>query len=134
MGATYGNPMSTAKAGRLLIADDDPSLLAAYVLFFEPYGYTIQTATDGQGAFVAYCAWRPDIVMLDIQMPHMDGREVAREIRRINVVSSPLLLAVTALCAPADRAESLKAGFDDHFVKPAQLPAILAAMVSHTII
>jgi CheY-like chemotaxis protein len=74
--------MSTAKAGRLLIADDDPNLLAAYVLFFEPYGYTIQTATDGQGAFVAYCAGRPDIVMLDIQMPHMDGRAVARDIRR----------------------------------------------------
>lgn len=128
--------MSTAKAWRLLIADDAPNLLAIYVLFFEAYGYIIQTATDGLGALAAYCAWRPDIVMLDIQMPHMDGRAVAREIRRINVVSSPLLLAVTALCAPADRdrAESLKAGFDDHFVRPAQLPVILAAMASHTII
>jgi CheY-like chemotaxis protein len=126
--------MSNAKAERLLIADDDPNLLAAYVLFFEAYGYTIRTASDGVGALAAYCTWRPDVVMLDIQMPHMDGCAVARAIRRISVVSSPLLLAVTALCAPSDRAESLKAGFDDHFSKPAQLPAILAAMASRAIV
>jgi CheY-like chemotaxis protein len=124
--------MSTAKAERILIADDDPNLLAVYVLFFEAYGYTIQTATDGPDALAAYCAWRPDVVMLDIQMPRMDGRAVAREIRRIDVVSSPLLLAVSALCAPTDRAESLKAGFDHHFVKPVLLPAILAAIASHS--
>ena len=126
--------MSTAKAERLLIADDDPNLLEAYVLFFEAYGYAIQTATDGPGALAMYCVWRPDVVMLDIQMPRMDGRAVAREIRRMNVVSSPLLLAVSALCAPSERAESLNAGFDDHFVKPAQLPAILAAMASRAIV
>ncbi|PCE23700.1 hypothetical protein BWP39_28900 [Paraburkholderia acidicola] len=123
--------MSTAKAGRLLIADDDPNLLVVYVVFFEAYGYAIQTATNGLDALAAYHAWRPHIVMLDIEMPHMDGRAVAREIRRINIVCSPLLLAVTALSTPIDRAESLKAGFDDHFVKPAQLPAILAVMASH---
>ncbi len=126
--------MPTAKAERLLIADDDPNLLAVYVLFFEAYGYTIQTATDGPGALAAYLAWRPEVVMLDIQMPGMDGREVARAIRRINVVRWPLLLAVTAMSAPSERTESLKAGFDDHFVKPAQLPAILEAIASSAII
>ena len=125
--------MSTAKAERLLIADDDPDLLEAYVLFFEAYGYAIQTAADGVDALAAYCAWRPDVVMLDIQMPRMDGRAVAREIRRMNVASWPLLLAVTALCTPTERDESLKAGFDHHFVKPARLPVILAAIASHTI-
>lgn len=126
--------MSNAKAERLLIADDDPNLLAAYLQFFEAYGYTIQTAANGVGALAVYYAWRPDVVMLDIQMPGIDGCAVARAIRLINVVPSPLLLAVTALCAPSDRAESLNAGFDSHFEKPAQLPAILAAMASSTII
>jgi CheY-like chemotaxis protein len=124
--------MSTAKAERLLIADDDPNLIEAYVLFFEAYGYTTQTAADGVGALVAYCAWRPDVVMLDIQMPRMDGRAVAREIRRMGVIPWPFLLAVTALCAPSERGESLKAGFDHHFVKPVQLPVILAAITSRT--
>ncbi|MFL9946110.1 response regulator [Paraburkholderia agricolaris] len=126
--------MSTAKAERLLIADDDPDLVDAYVLFFEAYGYTIQTAVDGVSALAAYHAWRPDVVMLDIQMPRMDGHAVAREIRRMSVVPRPLLLAVTALRAPAERVESFKAGFDHHFVKPAQLPVILAAIAARTII
>jgi CheY-like chemotaxis protein len=120
--------MSTAKAERLLIADDDPNLVEAYALFFEAYGYAIQTAGDGVGALGTYCVWRPGVVMLDIQMPRMDGWAVARDIRRMGVIPSPLLLAVTALCSPSERAESLKAGFDHHFVKPAELPAILAAI------
>lgn len=125
--------MPTANTERLLIADDDPHLVEAYVLFFETYGYTIRTAADGPAALAAYCAWRPEVVMLDIQMPYMDGRAVARAIRSMDVVSSPLLLAVTALCEPSERTESLEAGFDDHFAKPAQLPAILAAMASRRI-
>lgn len=122
--------MPTAKSERLLIADDDPNLVEAYVLFFEAYGYTIQTATDGLGALVAYRVWRPDVVMLDIQMPHMGGYTVAREIRRMNALPWPLLVAVTALCDPSERAESLRAGFDYHFGKPAQLPVVLAAITS----
>jgi CheY-like chemotaxis protein len=122
--------MSTAKAERLLIADDDPDLVDAYVLFFEAYGYTVQTAVDGVGALAAYYAWRPEVVMLDIQMPRMDGRAVAKEIRRMGVLPRPLLLAVTGIRASSERAESFKAGFDHHFVKPSQLPVILAAIAS----
>ena len=122
--------MSTAKAERLLIADDDTTLVDAYALFFETYGYAIQTAGDGVGALATYCVWRPDVVMLDIQMPRMDGWAVAREIRRMSVIPSPLVLAVTALCSSSERAESLKAGFDHHFVKPAELPVILAAIAA----
>jgi CheY-like chemotaxis protein len=122
--------MSTVKAGRLLIADDDRELVDAYVLFFEAHGYIIQTAADGVAALAAYRASRPDIVMLDIQMPGMDGHTVAREIRRMAFIPRPLLLAVTALHAHAERLDSFSAGFDHHFVKPAELPVILAAMAS----
>jgi CheY-like chemotaxis protein len=122
--------MSNQKAGNLLIADDDPNLLAAYVLFFEAYDYAVQTAADGVGALAAYYASRPEVVILDIQMPRMDGHAVAREIRRMRIIPRPFLLAVTALRTPAARAGSFKAGFDHHFVKPAHLPAILAAIAS----
>ncbi|CAB3700992.1 Alkaline phosphatase synthesis transcriptional regulatory protein PhoP [Paraburkholderia sediminicola] len=123
--------MSTAKAERLLIADDDPDLVNAYVLFFEAYGYDIRTAIDGPGALAIYCVWRPDVVMLDIQMPTMDGHAVAKEIRRMGALPRPLLLAVTALHGPYERIQSFRAGFDHHFVKPAQLPSILAAISDH---
>jgi DNA-binding response OmpR family regulator len=125
--------MSTAKAGRLLIADDDPNVLAAYVLFFEAYGYTIQTAVDGIGALAEYITLRPEVVILDIQMPRMDGHAVAREIRRMSVVPRPFLLAVSALRTLSERTESFKAGFDRHFVKPARLPVILAAIAARKI-
>ena len=124
--------MSTAKAERLLIADDDPNLVEAYVLFFEAHGYTIRTAGNGVDALAAYRAWRPEAVILDIQMPRLDGRAVAREIRRISVSPSPLLMAVTALSSPSERVESVEAGFDHHFVKPAQLRVILAAIASRS--
>jgi CheY-like chemotaxis protein len=124
--------MSTARAERLLIVDDDPDLVEAYALFFKAYGYTIRTAADGVDALAAYCDWHPDVVMLDIQMPRMHGWAIAREIRRMsNDIPWPLLLAVTALCSSSEQAESLKAGFDHHFVKPAELPVILAAIESH---
>jgi CheY-like chemotaxis protein len=121
--------MSIAKPDRLLIADDDPNLLAAYVLFFEAYGYEIRTAGDGADALAEYGAWQPRIVVLDIQMPRLDGWAVARAIRKLKAGVVPLLVAVSALAAPADLAQSIKSGFDHHFVKPAELPVILAAIV-----
>lgn len=122
--------MSIAKPDRLLIADDDPNLLAAYVLFFEAYGYEIRTAGDGEDALAEYGAWHPRIVVLDIQMPRLDGWAVARAIRKLKAGVVPLLVAVSALAAPADLAQSIKSGFDHHFVKPAELPVILAAIVA----
>jgi len=122
--------MSIAKPERLLIADDDPNLLAAYVLFFEAYGYEIRTAGDGEDALAEYGAWHPRIVVLDIQMPRLDGWAVARAIRKLKAGVVPLLVAVSALAAPADLAQSIKSGFDHHFVKPAELPVILAAIVA----
>jgi CheY-like chemotaxis protein len=122
--------MSAAEAGRVLIADDDPNLVEVYLLFFEACDFIIRTASDRMGALAAYCAWRPDVVMLDIQMPRMDGWAVAGERRRMSVSPAPLLLAVTGVHAPFERVASLNAGFDHHFVKPAQLPVILTAIAS----
>lgn len=120
--------MPNPTAARLLIADDDPDILAAYVLFFADHGYDIRTARKGVGALAEYRAWRPNAVVLDIQMPDMDGWTVAREIRRLQSKPFPLLVAVTALSLPPERAESTRAGFDYHFVKPADLLVVLAAI------
>lgn len=124
----------TDKPMRLLIADDDPNLLAAYVLFFEANGCTVQTVADGVGAVAAYYASPHEVVILDIQMPRMDGHAAAREIRRMSVVPRPFLVAITGLRTATDRAESFKAGFDHHFVKPAHLPTVLEVIASRTII
>jgi len=124
------NHMSTAMPERLLIADDESNLLTAYVLFFEAYGYEPRTAADGVDAFAEYRAWRPEVVILDIQMPRLDGLAVAREIRKLSARPVPLLEAVSALSAPSAYADSIQSGFDHHFVKPAQMPAMLGAVAS----
>ncbi|SIO22687.1 response regulator [Paraburkholderia phenazinium] len=122
--------MPTENAARMLIADDDPNLLDAYVLFFSAQGYDIQTAGDGVEALDAYRAWRPGVVVLDIQMPLMDGREVAREIRRLQSTPFPLLVAATALASPSEQAESIRSGFDHHLVKPIKLPLLLTTIAT----
>jgi CheY-like chemotaxis protein len=123
--------MSFAHRQRLLIADDDADTLAAYVVFFEAHGFDTRAAVDGADAFAEYCTWHPDVVVLDIQMPGLDGRAVAREIRRLQAQPAPLLVAVSALSSPSEEAESIRSGFDHHLVKPAPMPVILAAIMSH---
>lgn len=122
--------MANSNAARLLIADDDPNILAAYVLFFADHGYDIRTAGDGAGALEEYRSWLPAVVVLDIQMPSMDGRAVAREIRLQQINPFPLLVAITALSSPSEQAESIRSGFDHHFVKPADLLVVLAAIAA----
>lgn len=84
--------MTFGEAERLLVADDDAELLAAYVLYFESHGYAIKTAADGIAALALYRVWGPVAVILDVQMPRLDGRSVAREIRRHGASPAPLLI------------------------------------------
>ena len=120
--------MPPTNAARLLIADDDPETLAVYAVFFCNQGFDIRTATNGADALTEYRAWYPAAVLLDIEMPRLDGREVARAIRLVRKVPVPVLVAVTGLTSQSERDESMRAGFDHYFVKPVLMPIILAAI------
>ncbi|AXE92424.1 response regulator [Paraburkholderia terricola] len=119
---------SSPLAARLLIADDDANLLAAYALFFVAHGFDVRTAENGLDALAQYCAWHPAAALLDVEMPRLDGRSVARCIRNVGDTPPPTLVAVTGLACPDDRNDSLRSGFDHHFVKPTPMPVILAAL------
>ncbi|WP_329606788.1 response regulator [Paraburkholderia polaris] len=110
------------------MADYDPDLLAAYELFFCVYGFDVRTAGDGEDALAEYCAWHPAVALLDIDMPRLDGRAVARMIRRVQTTPSPLLVDATGLTSPSEYEESTRSGFNHHFVKPVLMPVILAAI------
>ncbi|WGS48126.1 response regulator [Paraburkholderia sp. D15] len=120
--------MPTRQAARLLIADDDADLLAAYALYFAEQGFDIRTARDGLDAFAQYCAWHPDAALLDVEMPRLDGRALARRIRYVGDVPAPTLVAVSGLERAEERSASLRSGFDHHFVKPAPMQVILAVL------
>jgi CheY-like chemotaxis protein len=120
--------MSPDDAARLLIADDDPNLLDAYVLFFSAHGFDVRTARNGLDALAQYCAWHPQAALLDVEMPRLDGRAVARRIRYVDDTPAPMLVAITGLARDEDKNESLRSGFNHHFVKPVPMAVILAAL------
>jgi CheY-like chemotaxis protein len=80
--------------------------------------HEVQQAHDGPSALQKLAEWRPQIVLLDIGLPGMDGYEVARTIRRQPDVADVLLVALTGYGQEEDRRKSLAAGFDEHLVKP----------------
>jgi CheY-like chemotaxis protein len=116
------------QAVRLLIADDDANLLAAYVHYFSAHGFEVRTARNGLDALAQYCAWHPQAALLDVEMPRLDGRAVARRIRYVGDIPAPTLVAVTGLGRAEEKSESLRSGFNHHFVKPVPMPVILAAL------
>ncbi|MGF6569219.1 Response regulator receiver domain-containing protein [Paraburkholderia fungorum] len=122
--------MHTHQAARLLIADDDADLLAAYSLYFSAHGFDIRTARNGLDALAEYCAWHPQAALLDVEMPRLDGRSVARRIRYVGDTPAPVLVAVSGLGRAEETNESLRSGFNHHFVKPTPMPVILAALIA----
>jgi DNA-binding response OmpR family regulator len=114
---------------RVLIVEDDEAIGRTLETVLAERGYEVVRAVDGGSALVAADATRPDLVLLDIGLPDMDGVEVCRRLRR----ASPRLLIVmlTARDAEMDVVLGLNAGADDYVVKPFRLAELLARMGAH---
>jgi CheY-like chemotaxis protein len=108
----------TACAMRILVVDDDKDTVDSSEIMWRLEGHEVQTATDGQRALAWATAFRPELVLLDLAMPTVDGFEVARLIRQLNLEPSPYLVAVTGLVRPVDVRHCAEAGFDLHLPKP----------------
>jgi PAS domain S-box-containing protein len=109
------------RLARILVADDSRDALRALALMLRARGYEVTTAIDGADALEKAIAQRPDIAVLDIGMPRMDGYEAARRIRRAPWGERMLLVALTGWGQEHDRRQALEAGFDVHLTKPADL-------------
>jgi two-component system, OmpR family, response regulator MprA len=111
-------------APRILVADDDRAIRESVERALELEGYDVLTASDGTRALAAIEAARPDLLILDVMMPGIDGLMVCRVLR---AQRSPLpILMLTALTQTADRVEGLDAGADDYLPKPFELDELLA--------
>jgi CheY-like chemotaxis protein len=92
-------------------------------------GHEVKTAYDGAQALAAAEKWQPDVVLLDIGMPKLNGYEVARQIRQQPWGENMLLIALTGWGQEEDRRRTSEAGFDEHLIKPvdvAMLHQVLA--------
>lgn len=100
----------------ILVVDDEPDLLAELAPLLERTGYSVTTAGDGQQAFTLVDQIHPDLIVLDVLMPRMDGREVLRRLRQSGNWTPVILL--TRVGSPTERALSLQEGADDYLNKP----------------
>ena len=102
----------------VLIADDDPDILALVTFKVKQAGYTLITATDGAAALAAARETTPDLVILDVSMPRMSGLDVCRELRADPATKKVPVLLLTARAQEADIEAGFDVGADDYVVKP----------------
>ena len=107
-------------ARRILIVDDNRDSADSLALLLVHAGHETHTAHDGYSGLQAAEALRPDVILLDIGMPQLNGYEVARRIRQAPWGGDVTLVALTGWGQAEDRAKSREAGFDEHFVKPVE--------------
>jgi DNA-binding response OmpR family regulator len=112
----------------LLVADDDRDTARALRTILELWRFEVVVAHDGEAALAAVRARVPDVALLDLSLPKLDGLEVARAIREECPTGSVLLLAVTGYSDPQHRVLAREAGFDDHLVKPIDLTLLRARL------
>jgi two-component system OmpR family response regulator len=108
----------------VLIIEDDATLLRGLRDNFESRGYRVTTATDGEAGLDAAIASRPDLILLDIMLPKMNGYQVCRALRDADVWTPVLML--TAKDGELDEAEALDLGADDYITKPFAFVVLLA--------
>ena len=107
---------------RILVVDDNIDAAQTLQVLLDSLGHEVRVANDGRGAIETATEFRPDVVLLDIGMPGMDGYEVARRLRTLKASDPPLrIVAVTGWGQDLDRQRSREAGFDVHLVKPVDL-------------
>jgi CheY-like chemotaxis protein len=103
---------------RILVVEDHPDMRQLLSLELELMGFEPITARGGKEAIETAISEKPDLVLLDICMPGMDGREAARLLRAMPATKDVLIIAETALCYQKDLNSCLQAGCNDYLVKP----------------
>ncbi|WP_341976276.1 response regulator [Microbacterium sp. LWO13-1.2] len=110
---------------KLLIADDDPQMVRALRITLAAHGYDVITAADGAAAITTAAQTHPDIILLDLGMPKMNGIEVIQALR--GWTSAPIIV-VSGRTGSADKVDALDAGADDFVTKPFQVDELLARL------
>src|SRR5579884_103167 len=111
--------MDSMLAARVLVVDDNEDAATIMAEALEALGHSVEVATGGAQALVRAESFSPDVVLLDLSMPEMDGYEVARRLRASQ--KAPRIIALTGWTNEVSRVRSREAGFDQHLVKPVTL-------------
>jgi CheY-like chemotaxis protein/two-component sensor histidine kinase len=124
--ATQRTSAPGPRAGcRILVVDDNRDAAESTKVLLELGGHEVKMVDDGNQALASASVFAPDVVLLDIGLPMMDGYEVARRLREVAETRASCLIALTGYGQPADRERARAAGFDHHLTKPAAPDALL---------
>ena len=121
-------PRVARQGARVLVVDDNIDQAAGLSRFLKLLGHDVRVAHAGQGAVELALAHRPEVVLLDIGLPDMDGYEVVGRLRSEECCKGSLIIAVTGYGQPEDLRRSREAGFDHHLVKPLDHDALLTLL------
>jgi CheY-like chemotaxis protein len=128
---SYGSANGAAGSRcRVLVVDDNLDAADSLALLLRVEGHEVEVCHDGGEALATIAQFQPEVVLLDIGLPGMDGYEVARRLRNHPATESAMLVALTGYGQEEDIRRSRDAGFDHHFVKPADLGALTTLFAS----
>jgi CheY-like chemotaxis protein len=115
-------------AYNILVVDDHPINLDLLASLLDAHGYSVQTACDANSALASIQALKPDLILMDLQMPGLDGYGLTRKLKADAPTADIPIIAVTSYAMAGDKQKALAAGCDDHVAKPIDtraLPGVL---------
>ena len=118
-------PERQRTARRVLLVDDNVDGADVLASVLEAHGHRVLTAYDAAEALRVAADFRPDVALLDVGLPVMDGYELARSLKEVTAAAAPKFVALTGYGLPADRERSSAAGFYAHLVKPVDVEQLL---------
>src|SRR5713101_4596847 len=114
---------TTTEKSRVLVVDDEPQITRVLRTVLTSQGYQVRTAGEGSSALSSFTEWRPELVITDLYMPHMDGIELCR---RIRAMSSVPIIVLSVKGEEKSKVEALDSGADDYVTKPFGIDELLA--------
>ncbi len=130
--ADASEPVEAGVSRRVLVVEDDADSAEGLLMLLEAQGHVVRTARDGQEAIETATSFRPEVALVDIGLPDIDGYEVARRLRHQPSCAETTLVALSGYGRDEDKRRAREAGFDHHLLKPADLDALHAILVSVT--
>ena len=115
---------AAGQAGTILVVEDDRSLREGLAVNFQLRGYRVLSAADGESGARLACDGKPDLIVLDLMLPGLDGFEVLQQLRG-REIDTPVLI-LSARGQVADKVDGFRLGADDYVTKPFQLPELIA--------
>jgi CheY-like chemotaxis protein len=115
----------------VLVVDDNADAAETIAVFLRLEGHEVKSVADGQEALASSQVFAPQVVILDIGLPGMDGYQLARRLREQSLACDALFIALTGYGQKDDVAQARSAGFHRHFVKPTDPRAIQGAIAEH---